>query len=767
MMMLSVEKFFLAVLFIFNYVLANDWVATDTPLFPDTGSIARKQAIIDINGGCRVLSIVSAPGYEDMATLSYLRLAKGAVITCVYLTNGEEIPNDLGKDSFQETAIRRKEEAFNAIKLLGGETYFFNIAADKFWNAGVKNDFSIIKEQFFNSCQKVLEEVKPDLVLLNSDYTFGKDNQRATSFLKKELMEIAGKLRKNKSVYINRIAVEDDRAAVPAVTATAKDQLRGKTYQEIGDKILTTYKSLQYHLPLWSSFAPRAYDIIFQGSSKRVSTIDGGLPARSWRIKSLYTQIQKSIESKTGNVLQHTTEAIDMVDSYIASHPLRLSNEEQKDILYLKEKLENFRCTLLDVAVHVSADDNFVNPIQLFFLKVDVPKKWLTKGKTMLMFPNAAGDDWIINERRDQFYDLHSDTTLKILTPKKLSLTDPLTYEGFISNHVSLPFTVMVVHKDPDRTHNFIYQRDIPLIVTQRSILEVLTPTIAAFRDTTVVIRVTNNTFDKLKSSLFVEDSAVSAPPRSIFMNKKGDHIVDTLFLQWSKNLSFGDRSIPIKIHNGTPVADFLCKNFDVNISDRPRSVGIISNIRDNTLTAALGRLNLKPLKIDSVDSLKPTLSSLSVIFVDEFSSPTITRSPGGSETIMRWVSAGGRLIVFSQYPTEHFPDDSVKFIFQNTTYSENDVEEKDDSLLMYPNQFSHTDWQGWFFAFAFGGIDFHQSPAVKPIVLSKEKQVPLVVIRNFGKGEIIYSTLNIGTQLCNVQLGAYKMLANMAAVKE
>jgi hypothetical protein len=49
-----------------------------SPFLPDTGHLAVIQKKIDLRGGLVVLSIAIAPGFEDISTLAYFRIKKGA-----------------------------------------------------------------------------------------------------------------------------------------------------------------------------------------------------------------------------------------------------------------------------------------------------------------------------------------------------------------------------------------------------------------------------------------------------------------------------------------------------------------------------------------------------------------------------------------------------------------------------------------------------------------------------------------------------------------
>ena len=75
--------------------------------FPETGKYALHQRTIDLANDFKVLSLALEPGFEDLETLAYLRLAKGATVMSAYFTNGEAGESDVHGEYPHDLADRK------------------------------------------------------------------------------------------------------------------------------------------------------------------------------------------------------------------------------------------------------------------------------------------------------------------------------------------------------------------------------------------------------------------------------------------------------------------------------------------------------------------------------------------------------------------------------------------------------------------------------------------------------------------------------------
>ena len=754
---------YLVILFLLcEPLFSEEWVGKNSYLFPDTGPVAQEQTRLDIIGGCHILSIALSPGFEDLSVLSYMRLAKGASISCVYVSNGEELPDDWKVESFQETAIRRKKEAYHAMQLLEGEAYFLNIPSNQLWVSARNNDFSDVKQQLERSLSDIIEKTKPDLIILNKDYSFDSDTSPRISFVLSTVKRIIKKIHQTSKIT-PRIVIQKGKRSTISLSVKGRNTVRNKTYQDLSSEIERTYKSLQYQLPLWKNSFIRHYAIAYPTSSKRLKTIDEGLPHRSQRVSEIYQHVQETITHASADKEQELSDIIDNVDYFISKNTKDLNKREQRDIVELKKKLERYRCAILNVSVDYSVNYNILTPIQVFLLRINHSGKWIHSGKNFVMFPDAMKESWIINEKKGYFATIQSDTTIRIITPKNLRLTDPATRDGFNAEQLSIPFTMMVVHNDPVKKHNFIFEKEIPIVVTQRQILEVLTPQIAAGRDTIVLVKITNNTHDKVKTAILIRDSIVTAPQINVTLGEKGEHIIDTLNVQWNPDTSFVNHTAFIKTDRGIPVAGVFCKNIGVNTANPPM-VGIVDSSRASAIVDGLNRLAVPVIRLHPSHEKENISDSISTIVVSGHSSSLIS-SPSFSKILQKWIQAGGRIILFPQMQKFNFPDDSVMFSSLHTTTQLSDIVlTNGHPIISYPNSIHIDDLKQWLFAFSRVDLMFNENIHPTVIVKSKKTNHPLLVIRPYGKGEIIYCSLNMNTQLENLQTVAYKLLANMIA---
>ena len=205
------------------------------PLFADTGQAALMQKKIDIHGGTVILSIAIAPGFEDLPTLAYFRLKEGAALACVYLTNGEDIPNYECGSSAHETAKQRKEEAYTVMNSLHGEAYFLNIPARAF----IPSDNSSFEiEKYFLNLDKIIVDVKPDIVLLNADYVFSNAISTRLLAIEKNVELALERLKTAHQWHEVKIFVQSDNAMRgERVHVDETNIITHQSYTEIADDI--------------------------------------------------------------------------------------------------------------------------------------------------------------------------------------------------------------------------------------------------------------------------------------------------------------------------------------------------------------------------------------------------------------------------------------------------------------------------------------------------------------------------------------------------
>ena len=127
------------------------------------------QRSTDARSRLNVLSVSIEPGQEDLATLAYFRMAKGAKILSAYVTNGEGGENEGWAENPLSLAVTRRNEAIQALALVDGNVHFLNlpdvVAAPD--SASVQSRWPV--DTLDARLKKLILEYHPDIVLLARD----------------------------------------------------------------------------------------------------------------------------------------------------------------------------------------------------------------------------------------------------------------------------------------------------------------------------------------------------------------------------------------------------------------------------------------------------------------------------------------------------------------------------------------------------------------------------------------------------------------------
>ncbi len=734
-----------------------------SPLLPDTGQLAVVQKKIDLRGGLVVLSIAIAPGFEDMPTLAYFRLKKGAEIGCVYITNGEDFPDyEFGKNAY-ETAKQRKEEAYQAMSLLNGEAFFLNVPA--FMCLSIEDDTAEIGK-YFLKLDKVISEIKPDVILLNSDYIFWKGKSKRLQAIEKNVEATLSRLKKtNQWNDLKIFAQSNENSKGDLIQVGEYNIPRKKTYRDIAEDIKMQYRSLKTWFSIWKdSYKPRYISVYPKRNNQpRLSEINSPvIPPRLTEIASAVKEIAESEERRSSeNQLNHLYETISKIDFFINHIQKTLSLQEKKLLLFWKDKIEEYRCVLHNVFIPYILRNKEVTASQLFFVKIGSLDPWIKNGNTHLLFPGVIERKWLVDTRQDYSYPLLPDTTWRIISPDVFPLTSPVNEPGYNALQMRNKFTFMVVHQEEQVLDNFVYQKDIPLIAVSPHSLEVLTPYLFANRDSTVVIKITNNVFNAMKGELQAEDSLVSILPHSISLPPKST-MIDSLMLHWKGKYFDGEHEVILKSKKNNSFGSFIYKGLGINTGAK-QSVGVFSMIDRTPLLFALQHMGYASIDLDTANIRWS--ENISTVIIDEESSKNINSNPNVKKKIRDWIWAGGKLVVLPQYipHTSQVPDDSVVFSYNNSVISMHNINvDTTQFLFHYPNIIDIMKWQNAGSVISYGEIHIKMNMPVNIPITSQSTRMPLMVFRHYGQGVIIYIALNLHPQLLTIQPEAYKFLANI-----
>jgi GlcNAc-PI de-N-acetylase len=749
---------------VFGICVSSDLYSQElSPLLPDTGNLAVIQKKIDLRGGLVVLSIALAPGFEDIPTLTYYRLKRGAEIGCVYITNGEDIPNyECGK-SAQETAKQRKEEAYQAMSLLHGEAFFLNVPASMYLSMEI--DTAEIDTYFFK-LDKIISEMKPDVILLHSDYIFSKGKSKRLQAIEKNVEVTLNRLKKtNLWSDVKIFAQSNEHNGGDLIHVDENNVPRNKSYRIIAEELTVKYRSLRAVFPIWkSSYQPR-YSSVYPKRSNQPKISEINFPVIPPRLTEIASTLKEIAESEEGqsseNQLPHLREVISNIDFSINHIQKPLSLQEKKFLLFWKSTIEEYRCVLHTVFIPYTLRDNKVAASQLFFVKIGSLGSWIKNGKTHLLFPGVIDRKWIVDTRQDYSYPLLADTTWFVLSPDIFPLTSPVNEPGYNALQMRNKFTFMVVHEEKQGINNFVYQRDIPVISVPSQSLEIITPYVFANRDSTIVVKITNNLFNAMEGEIQAEDSLVSILPYRISLSPKST-TMDTLTLCWKGKCFDGEHEVALKSKKNNSIGKFFYQGLEINTGAK-QPIGVFSMIDQTPLFLALQRMGYPSIDLDTVDS--HWFENISTIIIDEESSKSAASSAVMKRKIKDWIWAGGKMLVLPQYGTHanQIPDDSVVFQYNHSIVSMQEINVDSTQFpFHYPNVVEVKKWQSAGSVISFGEIHGKMKMPVTIPVISRQTKMPLMIVRHYGRGIIIYSAFNLHPQLLTIQAEAYKLLANI-----
>ena len=734
-----------------------------SPLLPDTGHLALAQKKIDLRGGLVVLSIAIAPGFEDLPTLAYFRLKKGAKIGCIYITNGEDIPNyECGK-SAHETAKQRKEEAYQVMSSLNGEAFFLNIPA--FVCFPQENDTTKIDKYYFG-LDKIISEMKPDVILLNSDYIFSNRKSNRLQAIKKNIEEALSRLKKvNQWNDVKIFAQSDEQNMGSLIQVDENNALRRKSYRNIAEGIKAKYKSMSVIFPVWKSSYQPSYISVYpkRRNQQRLSEIVSPvIPPQLIGIASIIKEIAESEEARLSEKqLYRLQETISKIDFFINQGQGNLSLPEKRLLLFWKNTMEEYRCVLHNVIIPYTLRDASVTSSQVFFVKVGSLGSWIKSGKTQLLFPGVIQRNWIVDTRQDYSYPLFADTSWVVVSPDVFHLTSPVNEDGYNALQMRNTFTFMVVHEEAQKMNNFVYQKDIPLISVPRQSLEITTPYVFADRDSTIVVRITNNLFNAMEGEIQAEDSLVSIlqyhmslPPKSTSM--------DTLRLKWKGKCADGEHEVVLKNKKNNSIGKFNYKGISIS-SEAKQPVGVFSVVEQTPLALALQRIGYPYIDLDTANL--HCLEKISTVIIDEQSSRKVNSHPITKEKIKDWIWGGGKMIVLPQFGpnANQVPDDSVVFSYKHPIISVQNISaDTTQDSFNYPNVVEFKKWEFAGSVISYGDIHTTKNMQVTIPIKSQNTKTPLMLVRHYGHGIVVYIAFNLYPQLLTIQAEAYKFLANI-----
>jgi hypothetical protein len=769
--------------------------AVHAQYFPLSGRAAIRQRSLDVQARLNVLLIALRPGYEDLATLAYFRLGKGAQIASAFVTNAEGGESDVRGEYPSQIAAERRMEATEAIRLLDGGALFLNMP-----DIVAATDSSFVRsiwrtDTLRNRLVRMISDFQPDIILVARDWLGGTGSPQM-QVVQAEILDVVRRLASVKAGLpvagigsvkpwrVARVLIDDELQSGARASVERIHPIWKKSYQQLGSEAAQKYSSISTQRRMWlaDAFGEHAANSIIyyhQSYPQRKSAlklVDQDLPAP---LPSTMTEAGKEIVALTSATIRGDSKTRDgagkaedvrvrlvrvmqSVDG-ILRHVFDLSLEERKIALQWKLTLEDLRLTLLGVVVQYTVDASVLTERQLAFLKIDTVTGIRPGGRSYLYFPTVDEKGWIINETPEKQRSLEFHKEYRLLTPEKLEYHLPAGVYGLQRTTGGGSFPFYVIHEGAKPEESFMARVEIPVKFAPRFIVEALTPVVSVVPDERLVLRLTNNTRDGVRDSIRVDDSLAMSSKRGFRLNTRGSTHLDTLILSWKQILGEGTYSIPVKI-GGTTVAVFAARRFDVKV-DATKRVALFSGIEGSPTADALRRLGVPWKNLRTAPALRYDLAEFQVVIVDRRALTLMPSLRSARSVFEQFVQRGGHLLVLAQdagtWNANPLIDDLV-LTPSGTSIAEMGIDaDSSNRLLSTPNQIRREDWSNWLFQLSYNLVSGRSLENASIPVKTATEHSPLVIQWKRGAGTVTYADLAFHPQFLNVHAGAYRLLAN------
>jgi hypothetical protein len=740
--------------------------------FPETGKGAVHQRALDLSGGAEVLAFALEPGYEDLPLLAYLRTARGARVTVVYVTNGEATLDDNGGSNPAQTAGERKAEALAAARLLDFNARFLNLP-----DPGVVGTREALNEQWNADTararlQRMLLYFRPNVVLLGGDMcgdAVRSLRQQVFAKFAGDAIETAGK----SGLHVARVYVEsqwDGKGSRERVY----DQLHPVwkvSCRAMASEAAGEYRSLRLQRGSWMRRGDRHYALMRSNRTERPQSIVAGLPAVGTPIRSLGNMIRNLSTRKNGDtrvpLLPDVIRAIDSLDVRLARGKKSIDDSDFRLLAVWKNGLEGLRCSLLDVDISYTASDSLLAASQLFYLDFKGLSSGFSRGeRTKIYFPGAIDHTWGVNESPDYQFTFQPPQQFRVLTPQNLEYSFPLAQYGVNQAALDTRFYFIIVHNDSTPEKRFVYRGNVSFLAAPKRTFEIMTPVVRAINGAPVICRMVDISRDMFHGALTMAGSIMDTVSKRVALKGKDDMRLDTLELSLRKPLPPGDYQVTVSLPGGLS-EQCTARSFDLR-ADTSAHIALITPFEKSPIARALDQMGVNWWRVNAASGTIADLSRADVIIVDRDALAVI--QPDGSlpQAILARVKAGGRLVVFPQNDVEDGGGSLIAgLFFQGSALFPPDAPLRIDStrsLLRSVNNLSTDDWEGWSVARSLCSVRVAAGRKADVIVSSSARGVPLVVTTPEGKGQVTFVALDLISQLTRVHPGGFRLFANLIA---
>jgi len=215
--------------------------ASKTTVEDERGIVALDQALREITNPFTVLCIAARPGDEDDGTLAYVRKKLGARAVILFATRGESEDSPTRAELDQELGAVRTSEAIEAARVIGSDVFFLNLRD----NGYSKSADEVLRiwghDDALRRMVRAIRSLRPDVIITSHDPKIGEGAEQAVARLALEAFNAAGATKLapeagSEAWQVRRFfeRTDDAAAAVARTDLNEYDQVRGKTYAQIG-----------------------------------------------------------------------------------------------------------------------------------------------------------------------------------------------------------------------------------------------------------------------------------------------------------------------------------------------------------------------------------------------------------------------------------------------------------------------------------------------------------------------------------------------------
>ena len=755
-------------LFPCQFLAASGGGASDSPYFPDRGSRALYQRRLELQTPARVMVLAFEPGEEDLSTMTVLRMEKGVQVVAVYLTNGGGTPSDDRDEIPTVVAGRRKEEAYRALSVIGSEAFFVNCPDVPLGAEGLREIWD--EDSVGQKVVAAIDQYKPDLLMIPPGL---RDSDTARARMLGMSLALVRQSRDDPESIrgggphwkVPRIFVEADSGEGGiAVNADRLHPFWKTSYLQIAGEAWWHYSSLRLTLHGRSERPIHWYRRIRPSGGEGIGSLIGNeprlTPDLTWVREPISLAIEWARKNQKQNSLTALAEALARIEKLLVAKGGSLGGLEERVLAQWKDGLEDFRCSLDDVHAVVEPSDSIMSDRQVFFLRVQSLHLPVPAKATEILFPLARDSSWVINESGKYRFPLAVPSEFRILTPVKMLSNYPASLGGLTASEMRTNFPYYIVHKDANRSANFAYHGEVRLKVGPGRAIEVLTPVVRMTSGEEVDFALYNITRQPMRTDAWVKDSVIADSRAEVFLARKDQVTVNRIPLHWTDLAGLSDHIAEIHIGRA-PVAQFLVRSFDVRV-DSTVVTGLVSAIPEGILGTSIRRLHIPWVALDSSAMRKHAWDTCAVIVIDRNAVALRTDLRDASEELERWVSNGGKLILFPQHGEEGKVGKPFAFFHFTPDVVPPDavIGVKGARLTQIPNSLHPADWQGWLVSYSTDRISAGGGLSADTVAVAGG--TPTLLRYAQGRGSVTAVSLDFVHQLLTLHPGACRVLANI-----